>query len=83
MPNQVVSLTYPQRLAQLLQSTDQNNLLGSPQMPQQSAGGGYSAPGLGDMMAMKKMMTKQPTPMTPGDMQAANLRDYEDMTWGM
>lgn len=82
MPNQVVSLTYPQRLAQLLQSTDQNNLLPSPQMPQQAAGGS-GQPSIADMMAMKNMMGGTGNGMRPSDTAAANLRDYEDMTWGM
>lgn len=85
MPNQIVALTYPQKLAMALQSRDQNALLPTPSLPSMGGGGGMGAmPDLGQMLALKKAMAQQGPagPMTPGDMQAANLRDYEDMGWG-
>jgi len=82
MPNQIVSLTSPQRLAQALQSMGQNALLPNPGV-NMAAASSPNMPSLGDMMALKRMMAGQPSsPMTPGDIQAANLRDSEDMSWG-
>ena len=89
MPNQMVQLTNPHRLALLLQSTDQNNVQQTQMPNMQSPSNGLlgQAQGMGMNMLMNKFgqpgMQDGTMPNLSGRaLQMANDRQYEDMNWG-
>lgn len=82
MPNQFVQLTSPQRLAQALQSMDQNAVMPMQTLPQTAGGGGMQMPGLDQLMKLKGLFGKPSNPMDAQQTQMANDREAEDMSWG-
>jgi hypothetical protein len=93
MANQMTSLTDPQRLAMLLQSTDQNQVLPQQQIPTMqtpSSAPNSAAMGLVSMALKQKyggvpgmgvgMDGTMPT-LSGNALQMANDRQYGDMNW--
>lgn len=72
MPNQMTSLTDPQRLAMLLQSTDQNQVMPQQAIPSQGGGGNPFAPATQFMMN-RLMMNKGNTGGMFGGGQGSNI----------